>query len=59
MSELRTYPSEAAALRRVVLLRQSGVWPGVVRCGDRWRLTADPDVPRTHRESPGEEAGEG
>lgn len=48
-TQARTYPTEEAALRRAAQLQAAGIWPGVVRCGDRWRLTADPDIPRVHR----------
>lgn len=48
---VKTYPTERAAEVRVRQLRALGMWPGVVRHGDRWRLTSDPDTAgqRNHR----------
>ena len=53
--EPKTYPTEESALRRVEQLNRLGYWPGVVRHGDRWRLTADPDTAgqRSHRATEG------
>ena len=49
--EPRTYPTLDAALKRQEFLsRALGMTPGVVRYGDRWRLTVDPDTSaRSHR----------
>ena len=35
---------EKAAARVGVLIREAGVWPGIVACDGGWRLTCDPDV---------------
>jgi hypothetical protein len=41
----KTYKTEAKAFRRVAYLsRYHGIWPGVLRCGDGWQLTYDPDI---------------
>lgn len=44
MPEVKTYPTEESAQRRAGQLQALGIWPGVVRCGERWRLTVDPDT---------------
>lgn len=39
-----TYPTEAAAIRRVFFLAALGIWPGYVRVPGGWQLTYDPPV---------------
>ena len=43
-TEPKTYATERAAQQRVEQLQRLGYWPGLVRCGERWRLTVDPDT---------------
>ena len=54
MSEPKTYPSEESAQRRAEQLQPLGIWPGVVRCGERWRLTTDPDTAGQRRHTASE-----
>ena len=51
---VKTYPSEESAQRRAEQLQALGIWPGVVRCGERWRLTVDPDTAGQRRHTASE-----
>ena len=54
--QVKTYPTEEAAWRRAAQLQLSGIYTGVVPCGDRWRLMHDPeDAPRSHRAAAAED----
>jgi hypothetical protein len=49
-SKRKTYPSAESAFRRQAVLLAAGIAAGVVRAGDRWALTHDPDdAQRPHK----------
>ncbi len=43
---MKLYASEARAYKRVTVLIKHGFWPGIIRHGDKFRLSFDPDLRR-------------
>jgi hypothetical protein len=41
---MKTYATEAKAMARANRLIDHGIWPALIRWGDRWRLSHDPDL---------------